>query len=249
MAGPAIGGAVLGLWGIGGCFLVGAILFFVGFVATIGFRYRHPIAGSNGLFAFGNLVAAIRVTIHEKPLAGFFALTLIFNLFCLPIASLVPVIAQDHFQLGARGTGILASMDGVGALAGALILLFHATSAYYGRIFVLSVITYAVAVMAMVVLPHPALAGLALITAGFGSVGFSVMQSTLLFNGVKPEMRAMMLGLFTVTVGIAPLGLLQIGALAEVFGAQNAALMSGAEGLLTIFLTRNLWRHVGTNRG
>ena len=44
----------------------------------------------------------------------------------------------------------------------------------------------------MAVLPNPLLAGFALIVAGFGNAGFGIMQSTLIFRGVKPEMRALL---------------------------------------------------------
>jgi hypothetical protein len=61
-------------------------------------------------------------------------------------------------------------------------------------------------------------------------------------------MRALLLGLLTVAIGMGPLGLLQIGALAEAFGAQAAIVISGTEGLIALVLTRSLWRQIGTNQ-
>jgi predicted MFS family arabinose efflux permease len=244
MAGPAIGGVVLATWGIGGCFAIGAMLFLVGFAMASGVRYRnHERTHAGGMF-LDNITAAIKLSIRERPLAGFFVITLIFNLFALPILSLVPVIGQDHLGLGAGGIGLLASMDGVGALAGALACFFFARTEHYVRIYTYSTIGYLIALMAMAVLPHAALAGLALIVAGFGNAGFGIMQSTLIFHGVRPEMRALLLGLLTVAIGTGPLGFLQIGLLAESFGAQLAVLISGVEGLVALVLTRPLWRTI-----
>ena len=54
----------------------------------------------------------------------------------------------------------------------------------------------------------------------------------------------LLLGLLTVAIGTGPLGFVQIGLLAEAFGAQCAVLISGAEGLLAMALTRPLWRMI-----
>lgn len=247
MAGPAIGGVVLATWGIGGCFAIGALVFLVGFVTAAGVRFRsHARTHAGGMF-LDNIMAAIKLSIREKPLAGYFAVTLIFNLFALPILSLVPVIGQDHLHLGAGGIGLLASMDGVGALAGAAMCFIYARPEHYARIYTYSTTGYLIALMAMAVLPNPVLAGLALIVAGFGNAGFGIMQSTLIFRGAKPEMRALLLGLLTVAIGTGPLGFVQIGLLAEAFGAQLAVLISGVEGLLAMALTRPLWRTIRAN--
>lgn len=244
MAGPAIGGAVLATFGIAGCFTAGALMFFIAIVTAAGIRYRRPLHTPAPGFIVSNIVAAIKMSARDKGLAGYFAITLIYNLFGLPILSLVPVIGQDHLHLGARGIGILASMDGVGALVGALALFFIARQAHYARIYVYCTLTYVVALMIMCVAPHPLIAGAALIVAGLGSAGFGVMQSTLILRGAKPEMRALLLGLLTVAIGTGPLGLFQIGLLAEAVGAQHAILISGAEGLIALALTRPLWRAI-----
>lgn len=244
MAGPAIGGLVLATWGIGGCFAIGAVVFFIGFVVAASIRFRSPARTHVGGMFLDNIEAAIKLAIRERPLAGFFAVTFIFNLFALPVLSLVPVIGQDHLHLGARGIGFLASMDGVGALAGAAMCFLYARPEHYSRIYTYSTIGYLIALMAMSVLPNPFLAGIALMIAGFGNAGFGIMQSTLIFRGVKPEMRALLLGLLTVAIGTGPLGFVQMGLLAENFGAQVAVLVSGTEGLVAMILTRPLWRSI-----
>lgn len=246
IAGPAIGGTVLATWGIGGCFLIGAALYLAAFFAAFFIRYRNPVRTQSGGFFLGNIQAAIKLSLREKPLAGYFVVTVVFNLFGLPILSLVPVIGQDYLGLGPRGIGILASMDGVGAICGALLILFFSRPTQYAHIYVYSVLGYVIMLSAMALMPYATLAGLALLIAGLGSAGFGIMQSTLIFHSMKPEMRASLLGLLTVTIGMGPLGLLQIGLLAEVLGAQLAILISGAEGLLAMLLTRSLWREIGT---
>jgi hypothetical protein len=45
-----------------------------------------------------------------------------------------------------------------------------------------------------------------------------------------------------VCIGIGPLGFLHIGLLADAIGANWACVVSAAEGLLTMLLTRRWWR-------
>src|SRR5436305_10689084 len=42
----------------------------------------------------------------------------------------------------------------------------------------------------------------------------------------------------------SPLGFLQVGLLADAFGAQSAIIITGCEGLLALLLTRRLWREI-----
>jgi hypothetical protein len=59
---------------------------------------------------------------------------------------------------------------------------------------------------------------------------------------VAPEMRARMLGLMSVCIGVGPIGFLQIGLLAELVGAKNAIIISGIQGFVALLLTLPLWR-------
>ncbi len=57
-------------------------------------------------------------------------------------------------------------------------------------------------------------------------------------------MRGRILGLISVAIGTGPIGFLQLGLLADAFGAQLAIIISGCEGLLALLLTRRLWREI-----
>jgi hypothetical protein len=71
------------------------------------------------------------------------------------------------------------------------------------------------------------------------------MQTTLIYRAVTPSMRARMLGLLSVCIGIGPIGFLQVGLLAEAIGARGAIVTIGLEGLVALALTWPLWRGGG----
>jgi MFS family permease len=244
MAGPAIGGAVLATWGINGCFALGATLYLVAILAAASIRYRNPLPANAPGFLLRNILDAVDLVRRERKLLGIFAITLIFNLFAWPNLSLIPVIGKDNLQLGPGGVGLLASMEGVGAIGGVLTVYFLGRPAYYPRLFIYSVMAYLVALTTFAMLPDALLAGLALLIAGVGGSGFAITQSTLAFHSARPEMRARVLGLLSVSIGMGPIGFLQVGLLADAVGAQLAIIITGCEGLLALLLTQRLWREI-----
>jgi hypothetical protein len=54
-------------------------------------------------------------------------------------------------------------------------------------------------------------------------------------------MRARLLGLMSVCIGVGPIGFLQMGLLADMIGSRAAIITSGIEGLVALALTWPLW--------
>ncbi|MEC8477524.1 MAG: hypothetical protein VXZ12_03140, partial [SAR324 cluster bacterium] len=61
-------------------------------------------------------------------------------------------------------------------------------------------------------------------------------QSTLVILCSPKELRARMMGLLTVFIGLATIGFVQIGLLANWLGAQNAVSICSIEGMVVLIL-------------
>ena len=241
---PTVGGTVLALAGIKAVFILGTLLYLVAIVAAIGIRHRNHIISRNTGSVFGRILGNLKVVGRDKSLSYFFAITAIFNIFGWPLLSLVPVIGKDRLQLGPEGVGLLASMEGVGAVIGAAAILLFAKPPHYALIYTGSVVVYLVMIAIFALMSQPATAGMLLVLIGFCGSNFSIMQSTQLYRAVKPEMRAPMMGLLSVCIGLGPLGFLQLGLLADFVGAQRAVVTMGLEGLAAMVLVYAI-RRVG----
>ena len=57
---------------------------------------------------------------------------------------------------------------------------------------------------------------------GLGMAGFGAMQSTLVLTLAPKNARSRLMGVLSVCIGCAPIGLLNLGLLADLFGAQIA---------------------------
>jgi len=188
------------------------------------------------------IAEGLREVRRSRRLSGIYAVTAIFNIFGWPFYSLVPVIGKDNLGLGPEGVGVLSSMDGVGAMFGAAAVVFLARPAQYHALYVGSVALFQIMLTGFALLAQPLAAGAFLTLTGVGGACFGVMQTTLIYRAVVPAMRARMLGLLSVCIGVGPIGFLQVGLLADAVGARAAIITIGLEGLVALALTWPLWR-------
>ena len=244
MLGPTIGGLLLAGIGISGAFTVSVICYLVSLIAAL--RLRH--GNAQGPLPRGGVIERIvegLMLVRSDPrLIATLAITVIYNVFGWPFTSMIPVIGQDNLQLGATGIGALASMDGVGAFCGAILLGIFARPVHYARIYTGSVACYLVLLIVFALVPNVAFAGTALLMTGLFNAGFSVMQATLIYLAAPPEMRSRLYGVLSVCIGVSPLGFLWIGLLADAIGAPTATAITGLMGLAAMLLTRRWWRRL-----
>ena len=139
------------------------------------------------------IAEGLRLVRRDRRLIGTLTVTVIYNVFGWPFTSMIPVIGQDHLQLGPEGIGILASMDGIGAFAGAVLMAMFCRPRFYRHAYVGGVMLYMVMLIVFALVPMPAIAGTALLFTGLGGAGFSIMQATLVYLSAPPEMRSRML--------------------------------------------------------
>jgi MFS family permease len=244
MLGPTIGGLLLANFGIAGAFTVSVTCYTIAVIAALGVRHRNtPLAvGSGGVLT--RTIEGFLMIRHNRRLIGTLIITVIYNVFGWPFTSMIPVIGQDGLHLGAGGIGILASMDGIGSFAGAVLLALYAKPTQYARLYVASVGSYLAIVLVFALLHNVLLAGTALLLTGVSNAAFSVMQATLIYLAAPAAMRSRMYGVLSVCIGSSPVGFFSIGLLADAVGAPAAIIITGLLGLVAMALTRPWWREL-----
>lgn len=248
MLGPMLGGFLLAVSGIAGAFTVSVLCYAVALVAALRVRRRtaHPAGASGSVLA--RMLEGFVLVRRDPRLVGILVVTVIYNVFGWPFTAMIPVIGQDNLRLGASGIGILASMDGIGAFAGAIALALYAKPAHYARLYVGGVATYLVLLMVFALAPNVPLAGSALLLTGVANAAFSIMQATLIYLAAPAEMRSRMYGVLSVCIGTGPIGFFGLGVLADAVGAAAATALSGAAGLLALAATWQWWRRMDAPR-
>jgi MFS family permease len=244
MIGPTIGGLLLAGTGIAGVFTLSVVLYAIAVIAACRVRYRNSFPPTSAESVLARIGEGLRLVRNDRRLIGTLTVTVIYNVFGWPFTSMVPVIGQDRLLLGPEGIGILASMDGIGAFIGALLMAMFCRPRFYRQAYVGGVLLYMVMLTVFGLVPMPAIAGSALLFTGLGGAGFSIMQATLVYLSAPPEMRSRMLGVLSVCIGVGPVGFVALGWLADAIGAPWATAATGITGLLMMALTRPLWRAI-----
>ncbi|MCO6415039.1 MFS transporter [Siccirubricoccus sp. KC 17139] len=243
MAGPLASGIIFAAAGAQGTFALSCLLYLIALHAALTLRYRSGVAAATESFAT-RLAAGFAAVRADRRLQGTLCVTIIFNIWGWPFTSLIPVVAAERLGLGPEANGLLTSMDGVGAFAGALAMAAWAKPSRFARCYMGGCITCLLAITAFGLAPHPVLAGAALLLTGAGQACFAVMQATLVYLAAPPELRGRVLGILSLCIGLGPIGFLHIGMLADWVGAAMACVATGLEGLLALALTRRLWRNL-----
>ena len=242
MLGPTVGGMLLATVGITGAFVVGIAGYLIALIASTGVRHKDAAIASRSATVLEGVIAGVGVVRRDPRLIGTLVITVIYNTLGWPFTSMIPVIGQDNLHLGAAGIGTLASMDGVGAFCGAILIAFYASPPLFPRLYVGGVLVYLLMLPLFAVAASPLFAGFVLVVTGFANAGFSIMQATLVYSLAPPEMRSRVFGVLSVCIGIGMLGFIHLGLLAGAIGASWATATIGVEGLVALWLTRRWWR-------
>ena len=243
LIGPMLGGLLLTLGGLPLVLLCTTLLYLPVLAALGGLIEPPPTQAVATKATIRDLLLRGLNTVREsRPLQATLWITMIFNLFGWPVLSMVPVIGIDQLQLDAQGVGLLASLDGIGSLVGALTLTSIARRLRNGPVYLGAVLLFLVLQAGFAWSHHVLLTGAILFVIGIAQAGFTVMQTTLVYNSAPADRRLEVMGLMTMCIGVAPLGFLAIGWLAERLGAPMAALICAVTGLVAVALTWPLCR-------
>ena len=158
--------------------------------------------------------------------------TIILNLFGFACVSMLPVIGRQNFEMSALQTGMLTSLEGLGALCGATLVAAFARPSQLARIFAIGAGTYISSMGLFAAMGWLGgttlifLAGGFLFIAGFGLSGFGSMQSGLILARAPSNMRVRVMGVLAMCIGCGPIGILNVGWIAETVGDAAIAVIT-----------------------
>ncbi len=238
--GPAIAGVVIDVsHGAGMCFLINAISF-VAVVISL-FIIRPVSLGSSRAdeSMVGQIKEGLGYARKDKLTRDLLVLTGIMSIFVLQYATLMPALAEDVLHAGARGLGVLLSAAGLGALTAATGVAAIGHKFKSGIVMAAGSTMSPIALVALAMTHNFLISVVCLVFVGFGTMLFLAVSSTVIQVVSPDDMRGRMLSVRTlVFVGLAPVGSLQIGSIAQRFGVQKSLLFGGVVCLVaTVFIT------------
>ena len=232
--GPAMAGVLIQFAGFSIAYVVLMVVYIVAFVLILRVETRGPVRTKTSDSFWRTVSRGFKYSVNNSVIRSVMIITLIMNAMAFSVESLFPVVARDYLGVGAGLTGILISAQAIGSLAAASVIASLAVVRYHGRIFCLGLTLQLLSLLFFALSPWYPLSFIMLVLAGLGAAGYSTMQSTIILISADPEMRGTALGMLGQCIGVAAVGGLAVGVVADLFSAQAAVAMSVSLGLVLL---------------
>lgn len=214
--GPALGGALIALFGPGWSFIINGISFIPPVIALSKIRPVFKTKSAVDQHPLRSLWEGISYSASHNEILILLILAFIASIFIWPFQTLMPAIAETIYNAGPQGYGSLLAAAGAGSLTAAIL-----TSALNQRVkkeifIMIGLLTASISLICFSLVNNFWLAHLFLYFAGFGSVVlFSTLNTQIQL--VSPnEMRGRIMALYlTAFVGMLPVGNTLAGIIAE----------------------------------
>ncbi|MGZ3778594.1 MAG: MFS transporter, partial [Mucilaginibacter sp.] len=232
LIGPAIAGFILEQLGDGVCFLLNAFSFLAVIGSLLLMRMPKYVGKVHTKNALGELKEGFEY-IKKTPSIGFIIIMLgLVSLFVLPFSTLLPVYAKDIFKGSASTFGILDSVIGMGAFAGAIFLASLKPGSNLKKVLAINTLVFG---SGLALFSHEGNYPLALVfatVAGFGMMSQITVSNTIIQTTADTDMRGRVISFYAMAFfGMQPLGGLLIGSVSKWIGTPNTML---AEGLIAL---------------
>jgi MFS family permease len=231
IAGPAMAGLIIALWGVAPCFALNALTFVAMIGALVFMRpaelSRPPRDEHGEGFRIRDAVRHVARTPELRtPLLLMAVLgTLGFN-----FQVILPLLARFSFDGGVDSYSLLMGAMGAGAVAGSLVA--GSRGALGPRVTAAAAGAFGGAALIAAVAPTLHLEMLALVALGAASVTFAASINTGLQLAAQPHMRGRVMSLYAIVfLGSTPIGGPLSGWLAEAVSPRAAMALAGFAGL------------------
>lgn len=229
LIGPSIAGIVIAVLSEGACFVFNALSYLAVLCALWRMRieeWPRPRTHKNvweGLKAGAQYVRGSPVIRRLLPLLSCMALM------ATPYTVMMPVFATRVLKGGPHTMGYMLSSAGVGAVIGTSYLAWHSSSVrHLPKLLGLSMAAAGAALAVFSMSPWIALSIPMMAVVGFGIIVTGASVNTIVQTVVDDSMRGRVMSFYTMSfMGVAPLGAVTMGALAQATNVQVALGLGG----------------------
>jgi len=225
---PAIGGLLIAPIGIGGAFAVMTALYGLAIVFTFGLPKMPAAARDAKVTFFGDFAGGFNFIRSNSLVMGLLLVATVPVVFMMPYMTLLPVFAEDVWDVGPTGLGMLQAMGGVGGLAGGLIVANMDQHPRKGRVMFWSSMATGVFVIGFALSPVFAVALPMLLIVGLASMIFTTVNNTVVTSIIPDHVRGRVMSVVMMSFGLMPLGAVPASIAAEYVGVEAVVAVGGA---------------------
>ena len=230
VAGPALGGVLVGGVGIGaayfattGAYTLALLMLMLGVTASFG-----KVERAKGSTVRSDLREAYDYLVNNRDLLKLTAAVLIPFMLGQSYGLLLPLFVEQELGRGAATFGALSASVGAGGVTGALLVATFGQRGQIGRLMFAGVAAVGVAAIVYGLSQSVLLVGAALFLAGVGQSALFSSYETYLLVTLPDEMRGRVMGLTFTMFGFFPISVIGAGALADQIGLRAVAVIEGS---------------------
>ncbi len=233
--GPAIAGLVIAAVGTGLCFVVNAVSFLAVLTALAIVREEElrPVVRDPSIRVIEGIRRGLAYAWNDPQLRLILGVVTVVSTVGFNFHVLVPLLAANTLHVGPEGFGLLSASFGLGALVGALATATFREASW--RLFAIGTASFGVFALLLAAVHDAVLAGAVLFAIGLSFTLFTANANALVQLTAPDHLRGRLIGLYLFAfLGLAPVGGLFAGWLAEIGGTSLAFAVAGVISLATI---------------
>ena len=233
LATPVAGGFIIRFGGTESVFYIGVLGWVSMFLVMISLRVKSP-PPSKSRNVIEDMLEGVKFILSRRDFVLLIGLTYATHFFGFQYIQLMPFFVQ-RLEVGAEGLGILFSIVGLGALTGTLVVGRIRANKKIGLIMIGGSVIFSISLAAFAYSTNFFLALFYLYIAGLANTIFFVVAMTVLQLRVPERIRGRVMGVYTITFSLIPLGAVMGGVFATAYD-ERIAVVIGASILAGIFL-------------
>lgn len=233
LAGPTIGGWIISSLGFSYCYAVISVLYSAGTLTVFRMSMDKKVANGAKNSTAKDIVSGFVYALNKPVIRSVLAVTVVMNLFCFTYAQLIPIFARDVLMTGSEGYGLLVGITGLGAAIAAILVAFTGGVENVEFVFAVATLSTAITVVGFSLSHWYALSLVLRLFAGVFQTYFEIGQYGLPLAYSSEEMRGRVMSILNLAMeGMIPIGVLEIGFLADSIGAGYSTLLNGSIALV-----------------
>jgi MFS family permease len=240
VVGPAIGGLVIVLFGLGICFFVNAVsyvavLIGLAMMSVADLHRTPPVERARGQVRDG-----LRYVWRTPPLRNTLIAMAVIGIFAYNFSVTLALLAKVTFHGGAGTYALLTSCMGAGAIIGGLFAAHRAKPT--PRLLHTLALVFGVLLCGVAFAPSLVVVSVVIVFMGAASIGFIATANATLQLQAEPAMRGRVMSLYAMAfLGSTPIGAPLVGAIAQWSNPRIAIAVGGVATVLAAGVLS--WRH------
>jgi MFS family permease len=220
-------GALIGWLGSGVAYLAVAAGYLASALVMRRAAAGQPSTAPSAETAWQNALHFLAAVRHHRVLPLLMVITAAAEIFGFSHQALLPSLARDVLEVGPEGLGTMTAARSVGGILGIAFVSGLGQVRGNGALFLAVLLVFGASQAALGFAPGFAAVVLILVVVNALGAAADILSQSLIQLAVPSGLRGRAGGAWVVAVGTAPLGQIQIGALASLVGVSLALALSG----------------------